>query len=170
MIFRSRSPGRSLGAFGSICNKNKKYFYRHQDVLQMAPDHFFWWLLLIGDSKNKKSRPSDQWSHAINSLEPKTISHFWSKVGVHIPAWDRGSVYVTLCGMRKICVKNIGFRYLVFLNCSHDFLSMIFGFSMKFHVDIGGRKFFSENFSKKIDRKVAKQYFSENVWKCSEIL
>ena len=73
-------------------------------------------------------------------------------------------IHNTLLNVTKIpesVSKNLEFGFLTALACSHDFLSMIFGFSMKFHVDIGGRKNFLEMFFRKFfDRKVAKKYFS----------
>ena len=50
--------------------------------------------------------------------------------------------------IRNPVYQNLDF-FLTALACSVDFLSVIFGFSMKFHVDIGGRKIFLGFFSKK---------------------
>ena len=40
----------------------------------------------------------------------------------------------------KSVLQNLESGFFVALACSVDFLSVIFGFSMKFHVDVGGRK------------------------------
>ena len=58
--------------------------------------------------------------------------------------------------------QNFDFLFLTALACSVDFLSMIFGFSIKFHVDIGGRKKISNFFfEKKSIEKSPKNIFRE---------
>ena len=57
----------------------RSIIFRHQIRSQLAPDNFFWWLLLIWDSKNHTSDHSEQRSHEINSLEAINGAKFWTK-------------------------------------------------------------------------------------------